>query len=55
MLFAQHFYCNYLFLIKFSKNCTVAPKFLCVVCGMIDYAYQRPDGVYVISIVVLRP
>lgn len=42
-------------LLKFCKNCTVKPKFLCVICGMIDYAYQRPDGVYVIPIVALRP
>lgn len=42
-------------LLKFTKSCTVKPKFLCVICGMIDYAYKRPDGVYVIPIVSLKP
>jgi len=40
---------------KFSKSCDEKPKFLCVVCGMIDYAYQRKDGVYVIPITALKP
>jgi hypothetical protein len=42
-------------LIKFSKNCTILPKFLCVISGMIDYAYQRKDKVYVIPITALKP
>ncbi len=42
-------------LLKFSKNCDIAPKFLCVLDGMIDYAYQRKDGVYVIPIMALKP
>lgn len=42
-------------LIKFSKNCDVLPKFLCVISGMIDYAYKRPDGVYVVPITALKP
>lgn len=42
-------------LLKFSKNCNVPPKFLCVICGMIDYAYRRKDGIYVIPITALRP
>ncbi len=42
-------------LLKFSKSCDEKPKFLCVVCGMIDYAYQRKDGVYVIPITALKP
>ncbi len=42
-------------LLKFSKNCTIKPKFLCVISGMIDYAYQRKDGVYVVPITALKP
>ncbi|WP_400220019.1 hypothetical protein [Methanomethylophilus alvi] len=30
------------------------PEFLCVVCGLTDYAYRRPDGVYVVPITSLR-
>ena len=42
-------------LLKFSKHCNVSPKFLCIISGMIDYAYQRKDGVYVIPITALKP
>ena len=42
-------------LIKFSKNCEVQPKFMCVISGMIDYAYKRPDGIYVVPITALKP
>jgi hypothetical protein len=42
-------------LLKFSKNCEIPPKFLCVMDGMIDYAYRRPDGIYVIPITALKP
>lgn len=42
-------------LLKFSRNCNVPPKFLCVISGMIDYAYQRPDGVYVVPFTALKP
>ena len=42
-------------LLKFSKSCEIQPKFLCVISGMIDYAYQRKDGVYVIPITALKP
>ena len=31
------------------------PKFLCVISGMIDYAYKRVDGVYVVPITALKP
>lgn len=31
-----------------------APKVLCVICGMTNAAYQRPDGVYVIPITALK-
>ena len=30
------------------------PKMLCVVCGMTNAAYQRPDGVYVVPITALK-
>ncbi|MCR5737722.1 MAG: DUF4143 domain-containing protein [Eubacterium sp.] len=32
-----------------------AAKTLCVICGMSNAAYQRPDGVYVVPITSLRP
>lgn len=32
-----------------------APKSLCVVCGMTNAAYKRPDGVYVVPITALKP
>lgn len=31
-----------------------APAFLCVVCGLSDAAYRRPDGVYVVPVTALR-
>ena len=42
-------------LLKFSRTCEEKPKFLCVISGMIDYAYQRQDGVYVVPITALKP
>lgn len=42
-------------LLQFSNKCTTKPAFLCVICGMIDYAYRREDGVYVVPITALRP
>ena len=42
-------------LIKFSRNCEEKPNFLCIISGMIDYAYKRPDGVYVVPIIALKP
>ncbi len=42
-------------LLQFKNNCVTSPAFLCVVCGMIDYAYQRDDGVYVVPITALKP
>ena len=42
-------------LINFANKCTKKPKFLCIISGMIDYAYQRKDGVYVIPITALKP
>lgn len=31
-----------------------APAFLCVICGLSDAAYRRPDGVYVVPVTALR-
>ncbi|WP_456055837.1 hypothetical protein [Agathobacter sp.] len=31
------------------------PKVLCVICGMSNMAYKRPDGVYVVPITTLKP
>ena len=30
------------------------PSIMCVICGMSNAAYQRPDGVYVVPITVLK-
>ena len=32
-----------------------APSILCVICGLVNAAYQRPDGVYVVPVTSLRP
>ncbi len=32
-----------------------SPRFLCVICGMSNAAYQRADGVYVVPITALKP
>ena len=42
-------------LLQFRSKCITKPAFLCVICGMIDYAYRRNDGVYVVSIGTLKP
>ena len=31
-----------------------APDVLCVICGMSNIAYKRPDGVFVVPITALR-
>ena len=31
------------------------PKVLCVICGLSNAAYRRPDGVYVVPITALKP
>ena len=31
-----------------------APKIMCVICGLSNAAYQRPDGVYVVPITALK-
>lgn len=40
---------------NFAKKSEVKPQFMAVVSGMIDYAYKRKDGVYVIPITALKP
>ena len=41
---------------KFLKeNNGKEPKTLCVICGMTNAAYKRPDGVYVVPITALKP
>ena len=42
-------------LISFADKCEKKPEFLCVISGMIDYAYKRNDGVYVLPITGLKP
>ena len=42
-------------LLSFSDKCEKKPEFLCVISGMIDYAYKRNDGVYVLPITGLKP
>lgn len=32
----------------------IAPSILCVICGLSNAAYQRPDGVYVVPITALK-
>lgn len=40
---------------QISKEGGKVPSSLCVICGLISAAYQRPDGVYVVPITSLRP
>ena len=40
---------------QISKEGGKVPSSLCVICGLIPAAYQRPDGVYVVPITSLRP
>ncbi|MBE6550512.1 MAG: ATP-binding protein [Ruminococcaceae bacterium] len=39
--------------IEKEKN-AIPPSVLCVICGMSNAAYQRPDGVYVVPITALK-
>ena len=32
-----------------------SPLVLCVICGLSNAAYKRPDGVYVVPITALKP
>lgn len=40
---------------QFANSCVRKPAFLCVVSGLIDYAYRRDDGVYVVPLTALKP
>lgn len=40
---------------KFFREEGCPPSVLCIVCGMMTYAYRRPDGVYVVPITSLAP
>jgi len=37
-----------------KKDGGIIPTILCVICGMSNAAYQRPDGVYVVPITALK-
>ena len=39
---------------SFEKETASKPEFLCVICGMANAAFQRPDGVYVVPVTALR-
>ncbi|HBL71886.1 MAG TPA: ATPase, partial [Bacteroidales bacterium] len=39
----------------FKQNQGPEPTVLCVVCGISNAAYKRPDGVYVVPITALKP
>lgn len=39
---------------KNESNSGKAPEILCVICGLSNAAYIRPDGVYVVSITALK-
>lgn len=38
---------------KFKAETGSVPEFLCVICGLSNAAYKRPDGVYVVPITAL--
>ena len=38
----------------FEKETGSKTEFLCVICGMTNAAFKRPDGVYVVPITALR-
>lgn len=38
---------------KFEAETGSAPEFLCVICGMSNMAFKRPDGVYIVPITAL--
>lgn len=39
---------------EIKANGGIAPNSLCVICGLSNAAYQRPDGVFVVPITALR-
>lgn len=40
---------------EIEKEKGKAPSVFCVICGMSNAAYNRPDGVYVVPITALKP
>ena len=40
---------------EIEKENGKAPSVLCVICGLSNAAYKRPDGVYVVPITALKP
>jgi predicted AAA+ superfamily ATPase len=40
---------------QIEKEKGKAPSVICVICGLSNAAYQRPDGVYVVPITALKP
>lgn len=38
-----------------KENPKLAPSLLCVICGLSNAAYLRPDGVFVVPITALKP
>lgn len=40
---------------EIEKGNGKAPIVLCVVCGLSNATYKRPDGVYVVPITALKP
>jgi len=42
-------------LLKFYNSVEIKPKFMCIICGLVDACYKRPDGIYVFPITALKP
>ena len=42
-------------LVEFAEKCERKPEFLCVISGLVEHAYRREDGIYVIPITGLKP
>ena len=40
---------------EIESNGGFPPNMLCVICGLSNAAYQRPDGVFVVPITALKP
>ncbi len=40
---------------KFESETGSKPTFLCVICGLSNAAFRRPDGVYVVPVTALKP
>lgn len=40
---------------EIEKEGSKGPSVLCVICGLTNAAYKRPDGVYVVPITALKP